>query len=131
MSSPSNLTKIPGIGVYPGPVLLVPINIQKIDSIITKKVCIGDLNGVNPFSYRRNEAVGFRTVYIGLPKDRVKAGVLALDNDWLIKGKFMVLTLPEELEVLNYAANPVPIDLVNEFLAQIYKKEAERNDKAL
>ena len=130
MSSPSNLTKIPGIGVYPGPVLLVPINIHKIDSIITKKVCIGDLNGVNPFSYRRNEAVGFRTVYIGLPKDRVKAGMLALDNDWLIKGKFMVLTLPE-LEVLNYAANPVPIKLVNNFLAQIYKKEAERNDKAL
>ena len=56
--------------------------------------------------------------------------MLVLDNDWLIKGKFMVLTLPE-LEVLNYAASPVPIDLVNEFLAQIYKKEAERNDKAL
>lgn len=130
MSSPSNLTKIPGIGVCPGPVLLVPINIHKIDSIITKKVCIGDLNGVNPFSYRRNEAVGFRTVYIGLPKDRVKAGMLALDNDWLIKGKFMVLTLPE-LEVLNYAANPVPIKLANKFLAQIYKKEAEKNDKAL
>lgn len=64
MSSPSNLTKIPGIGVYPGPVLLVPINTHKIDSIITKTVCIGDLNGVNPFSYRRNEAVGFRTVYL-------------------------------------------------------------------
>lgn len=130
MSSTSNPTKIPGIGVYPGPVLLVPINTHKIDSIITKKVCIGDLNGVNPFSYRRNEAIGFRTVYIGLPKDRVKAGMLVLDNDWLIKGKFMVLTLPE-LEVLNYAANPVPIELVNNFLAQIYKKEAERNDKAL
>ena len=56
--------------------------------------------------------------------------MLVLDNAWLIKGKFMVLTLPE-LEALNYTANPVPIDLVNEFLAQIYKKEAERNDKAL
>lgn len=130
MSSPSNLTKIPGIGVYPGPVLLVPINIHKIDSIITKKVCMGDLNGVNPFSYRRNEAVGFRTVYIGLPKDRVKAGMLVPDNDWLIKGKFMVLTLPE-LEALNCAVNPIPINLVNKFLAQIYKKEVEKNDKAL
>lgn len=129
MSSPSNLTKIPGIGVYPDPVLLVPLNIHKIDSIITKKVCIGDLNGVNPFSYRRNEAVGFRTVYIGLPKDRVKAGMLVLDNDWLIKGKFMVLTLPE-LEALNCAANPIPIELVNNFLAQIYKKEVEKNDKS-
>lgn len=129
MSSPSNLTKIPGIGVYPGPVLLVPINTHKIDSIITKKVCIGDLNGVNPFSYRRNEAVGFRTVYIGLPKDRVKAGMLAFDTDWLIKGKFMVLTLPE-LEALNCAANPIPINLVNKFLAQIYKKEVEKNDKS-
>lgn len=128
MSSPSNLTKIPGIGVYPGPVLLVPINIHKIDSIITKKVCIGDLNGVNPFSYRRNEAVGFRTVYIGLPKDRVKAGMLALDNDWLIKGKFIVLTFPE-LETLNYMANPVPIELVNKFLAQIYEKEVIKDDK--
>ena len=129
MSSPSNLTKIPGIGVYPGPVLLVPINVRKIDSIITKTVCIGDLNGVNLFSYRRNEAVGFRTVYIGLPKDRVKAGMLVLDNDWLSKGKFMVLTLPE-LGVLNYAAEPIPINLVNKFLAQIYKKEAEKNDKS-
>lgn len=128
MSSPSNLTKIPGIGVYPGPVLLVPINTHKIDSIITKKVCIGDLNGVNPFSYRRNEAVGFRTVYIGLPKDRVKAGVLVLDNDWLIKGKFIVLTFPE-LETLNYMANPVPIELVNKFLAQIYEKEVIKDDK--
>lgn len=129
MSSPSNLTKIPGIGVYPGPVLLVPINIRKIDSIITKKVCIGDLNGVNLFSYRQNEGVGFRTVYIGLPKDRVKAGMLVLDTDWLIKGKFMVLTFPE-LETLNYMANPVPIELVNNFLAQIYKKEVEKNDKS-
>ena len=103
---------------------------RKIDSIITKTVCIGDLNGVNPFTYRRNEGVGFRTVYIGLPKDRVKAGMLAFDTDWLIKGKFMVLTLPE-LEVLNYTANPAPIDLVNEFLAQIYKKEVEKkNDKS-
>lgn len=129
MSSPSNLTKVPGIGCYPGPVLLVPITTHKIDSIITKTVCIGDLNGVNLFSYRQNEGVGFHTVYIGLPKDRVKAGVLVLDNDWLIKGKFMVLTLPE-LEVLNYAANPVPIELVNNFLAQIYKKEVEKNDKS-
>jgi hypothetical protein len=130
MSSPSNLTKIPGIGVYPDPVLVIPRGVHKIDSIITKEVCIGDLNGVNPFTYRRNEGVGFRTVYIGLPETKIVAGMLALDNDWLIKGKFMVLTLPK-LEVLNYAANPVPIELVNNFLAQIYKKEAERNDKAL
>lgn len=130
MSNPSNLTKIPGIGVYPGPVLLVPINIQKIDSIITKKVCIGDLNGVNPFSYRRNEAVGFRTVYIGLPEKKIVAGMLAFDTDWLTKGKFIVLTFPE-LETLNYMANPVSIELVNNFLTQIYKKEVEKNDKAL
>lgn len=129
MSSPSNLTKIPGIGVYPGPVLLVPINIRKIDSIITKTVCIGDLNGVNPFSYRRNEAVGFHTVYIGLPEKNIVAGMLAFDTDWLVKGKFIVLTLPE-LEALNCAAEPIPINLVNKFLAQIYKKEAEKNDKS-
>lgn len=128
MSSPSNLTKVPGIGVYPDPVLLVPINIRKIDSIITKKVCIGDLNGVNPFAYRRNEGVGFRTVYIGLPKDRIKAGMPTLDNDWLIKGKFRVLTFPE-LETLNYMANPVPIELVNNFLTQIYEKEVIKDDK--
>lgn len=54
--------------------------------------------------------------------------MLVLDNDWLIKGKFMVLTLPE-LEVLNYAANPVPIELVNKFLAQIYEKEVIKDDK--
>lgn len=128
MSNPSNLTKIPGIGVYPGPVLLVPINIHKIDSIITKKVCIGDLNGVNPFSYRRNEAVGFRTVYIGLPENKIVAGMLAFDTDWLTKGKFIVLTFPE-LETLNYMANPVPIELVNKFLAQIYEKEVIKDDK--
>lgn len=128
MSSPSNLTKIPGIGVYPGPVLLVPINIHKIDSIITKKVCIGDLNGVNPFSYRRNEAVGFRTVYIGLPETKIVAGMLIFDTDWLTKGKFIVLTFPE-LETLNYMANPVPIELVNKFLAQIYEKEVIKDDK--
>lgn len=129
MSSPSNLTKIPGIGVYPDPVLVIPRGVHKIDSIVTKKVCVGDLNGVNPFTYRRNEGVGFRTVYIGLPKDRVKAGMLAFDTDWLTKGKFIVLTFPE-LETLNYMANLVPIELVNKFLAQIYKKEVEKNDKS-
>lgn len=128
MSSPSNLTKIPGIGVYPGPVLLVPINIRKIDSITTKTVCIGDLNGVNLFTYRRNEGVGFRTVYIGLPEKKIVAGMLGFDTGWLTKGKFMVLTFPE-LEVLNYAANPVPIELVNKFLAQIYEKEVIKDDK--
>lgn len=128
MSSPSNLTKIPGIGVYPGPVLLVPINTHKIDSIIAKKVCIGDLNGVNPFTYRRNEGVGFRTVYIGLPENKIVAGMLAFDTDWLTKGKFIVLTFPE-LETLNYMANPVPIELVNKFLAQIYEKEVIKDDK--
>ena len=128
MSSPSNLTKVPGIGVCPDPVLVIPRGVHKIDSIITKKVCIGDLNGVNPFTYRRNEGVGFRTVYIGLPKNRIKAGMLTLDNDWLIKGKFRVLTFPE-LETLNYMANPVPIELVNKFLAQIYEKEVIKDDK--
>lgn len=130
MSSPSNLTNIPGIGVYPDPVLVIPRGVHKIDSIITETVCIGDLNGVNPFTYRRNEGVGFRTVYIGLPKTKIVAGMLVFDTDWLTKGKFIVLTFPE-LETLNYMANPVPIELVNKFLAQIYKKEAERNDKAL
>lgn len=128
MSSPSNLTKIPGIGVYPDPVLLVPLNIHEIDSIITKKVCIGDLNGVNPFTYRRNEGVGFCTVYIGLPENKIVAGMLTLNNDWLTKGKFIVLTFPE-LETLNYMANPVPIELVNKFLAQIYEKEVIKDDK--
>lgn len=130
MSSPSNLTKIPGTGVYPGPVLVIPRGVHKIDSIVTKKVCVGDLNGVNPFTYRRNEGVGFRTVYIGLPENKIVAGMLAFDTDWLTKGKFIVLTFPE-LETLNYMANPAPIELVNNFLAQIYKKEVEKNDKAL
>lgn len=128
MSSPSNLTKIPGIGVYPDPVLLVPLNIHKIDSIITKNVCIGDLNGVNPFTYRRNQGVGFRTVYIGLPETKIVADMLVFDTDWLTKGKFIVLTFPE-LETLNYMANPVPIELVNKFLAQIYEKEVIKDDK--
>lgn len=89
MSTALHFVNVPGIGCYPGPVLLVPKGVQKVTQVTTKEIGVGTSRMVDLLSYRLANRICYRRVIIGLPE---KNSQYLHDNTWLKTGKFYVFT---------------------------------------
>lgn len=110
MSTALHFVNVPGIGCYPGPVLLVPEGVQKVTQVTSEEVCVGTSRTVDLLSYRPADRIYYRRVIIGLPEKNSK---YLHDNTWLKNGKFYVfmydgatdLTAAQLIERINSELN--------------------------